>query len=373
MSVTSISTKNRNLLWAVSGGRCQYEGCNKVLYTDILTKRACNSSYIAHIVADESGGPRGDAVRSPLLKNDISNLMLLCDVHHRMIDIEDIAGHPESRLLEMKRMHEERIRIQTGISPNKCSEIVLYGANIGLHSSPLSYEIACATLSPEFYPRSERAVEIGLINSCMTDDTDTYWVAEEENLIKHVEQQIKTPIRNGEAKHYSVFALAPQPLLIKLGTLLNDLHQVRVYQKHREPDSWKWQVNLPSMEFSLLAPADFDGIPVLILGLSATICLDRIVAVLGKGVSIWHLTVENPNNDCMKTEAVLSEFRKIVRGAFDKIKSRHGCIPLHVFPAMPVAAAVEFGRVWMPKADMPMIIYDQNKAKGGFSKTITIN
>ena len=28
--------------------------------------------------------------------------------------------------------------------------------------------------------------------------------------------------------------------------------------------------------------------------------------------------------------------------------------------------------VWMPKADMPLVIYDENKAKGGFYKTITI-
>ena len=37
----------------------------------------------------------------------------------------------------------------------------------------------------------------------------------------------------------SVFALAPQPLLEKLGTKLTDLHKVKVYQKHRELDTWK--------------------------------------------------------------------------------------------------------------------------------------
>ena len=28
MSVTSISSKNKNLLWAVSAGRCEYIGCS---------------------------------------------------------------------------------------------------------------------------------------------------------------------------------------------------------------------------------------------------------------------------------------------------------------------------------------------------------
>ena len=47
MSVTNITIKKQNLLWAVSGGRCEYEGCNRILYTDILTKKKYNSAYIA--------------------------------------------------------------------------------------------------------------------------------------------------------------------------------------------------------------------------------------------------------------------------------------------------------------------------------------
>ena len=52
--------KNQNLLWAISGGRCEYEGCNTPLYMDILTKKKYNKAYIAHIVADSLDGPRGD-------------------------------------------------------------------------------------------------------------------------------------------------------------------------------------------------------------------------------------------------------------------------------------------------------------------------
>ena len=72
MSNTLIKTKNQNLLWAMSGGRCEYEGCNRVLHTDILTKKNYNSAYIAHIVADKPKGPRGDAKRSKLLSDETS-------------------------------------------------------------------------------------------------------------------------------------------------------------------------------------------------------------------------------------------------------------------------------------------------------------
>jgi len=49
------------------------------------------------------------------------------------------------------------------------------------------------------------------------------------------------------------------------------------------------------------------------------------------------------------------------RQAIDKINQIHGCDPLHIFPAIPVSAAVEMGKLWMNKGDMPLIVYDYNK------------
>jgi hypothetical protein len=38
---------------------------------------------------------------------------------------------------------------------------------------------------------------------------------------------------------------------------------------------------------------------------------------------------------------------------------------------MPASLAVETGRIWMPKADLEMLIYDQNREKG-FVPTLSI-
>ncbi|MED4570056.1 hypothetical protein P9302_11290 [Brevibacillus agri] len=43
----------------------------------------------------------------------------------------------------------------------------------------------------------------------------------------------------------------------------------------------------------------------------------------------------------------------------------HDSLP-HVFPAGPVATAIEFGCIWMPKADLPLSLYDENRIVGGF-------
>lgn len=372
MSQTNMSAKNQNLLWAISGGRCQYEGCNKILHTDILTKYRYNSAYIAHIVADSPDGPRGDHDRSHLLSDNISNLILLCDVHHRLIDNVSVALHPESKLLDMKRKHEDRIQRLTSISPNMSTEIVLYSANIGHNNALLSYHQACEAILDKYYPADDNAIEIGVKNICHSDDTKSYWSTEEENLCLQFNLKIKPKLMIGGSSHYSLFALAPQPLLIRLGVLLNDIVNVRVYQKHRETSTWKWQTGLTNTDYKINEPTQKNKTPVLAISLSANIDNGRIHKVLGDNISVWELTIDTPNSDFLKTEELLSKFRITMRSLFNDIKTCHGSVPLHVFPAMPLSAAVELGRVWMPKADMPLVIYDENKAVGGFYETITI-
>ena len=65
--------------------------------------------------------------------------------------------------------------------------------------------------------------------------------------------------------------------------------------------------------------------------------------------------------------------KKLLRDLFDRIKAYHGEGALiHVFPAVPASAAVETGRVWIPRADLAMKIYDRNQTAQAFVPTITI-
>lgn len=57
-----------------------------------------------------------------------------------------------------------------------------------------------------------------------------------------------------------------------------------------------------------------------------------------------------------------------MRRLFDKIKLIHGEESvIHIFPASSISMAVELGRVWMPKADLPLYLYDENKKVVGFT------
>jgi hypothetical protein len=149
-----------------------------------------NAAYIAHIIADQPGGPRGDATLSEALKSDLTNLMLMCDKHHRLIDRDDITGHPVERLKAMKALHEKRIDALTDIAPDKQSHVILYGANIGAQGSPLSLREAALGMVPDRFPASQNPLELGLGNSSFEDQTPEFWRFEAMQLRNMVVQQI---------------------------------------------------------------------------------------------------------------------------------------------------------------------------------------
>lgn len=374
MSASSIPERVKTRLWGRAAGRCEYAGCNIPLWLDSLTKFEFNVSYIAHIVADNPDGPRGDAVLSENLRSDISNLMLLCDAHHRLIDQGDVEGHPVERLRSMKAAHEQRIEIQSGLSEQKHSHIVLYGANIGQFTSPVSHANASSAMVPDRYPADSTPISIGMVNSSFEDSSDQFWQIEGDHLRKMVLQQIRPRIAHGGLEHLSVFALAPQPLLILLGSLLSDLQAIDVYQLHREPRGWRWQDEDDDIEYAIIEPSAIVNPPALVLSISGTITNDRIAPLFDSEVSIWRLEIGEPHNDFLKSKEQARKFRQLARRLLDRIKEVHGeGQMLHVFPAMPAALAVELGRILSPKADLSLAVYDQNKALGGFRFALNIN
>ena len=161
---------------------------------------------------------------------------------------------------------------------------------------------------------------------------------------------------------------------MRLGHLLSELPAVDVYQRRRDPQTWRWANHSTEVDFLIDEPAQKNNRPpALVLSLSATVTDERITAVLGAEVAIWRLRIPNPEQDFLRAREHLTAFRRAVRIVLDRIKSAHGqAALLHVFPAMPVSAAVEFGRVIQPKADLTMQVYDQQQPQG-FVATLTLN
>jgi hypothetical protein len=364
-------------LWGRSAGRCQFDGHNKLLYKSSVTQDAVNIAEKAHIYAFSTDGARGNEPYKDKLENinEIENLMLLCEECHKLIDKDTDGTKYSAKLLqEWKKAHEERIEIVTAIKSDKKSHVVFYGSNIGDEKSPIQKNLAIEAMFPNHYPAEERPIILSM-DSSHEDKSPEFWEAEEKHLVKMYQRHIETRIQENNPSHFSVFAFATIPLLIKLGTLFTDKISVDTYQPTKEPKTWSWQDDPDDFEFIINEPKDFTNPPVLIVSLSDKISHERVTSVVGKNISIWEITVAEVyrHNDFIKHPNQLSKLRTSLRKLMAKIREKHGQkTPLMIFPTMPISCAIEFGRIRMPKAEMPWIIYDQNNKMNSFIKALEI-
>jgi SMODS-associated and fused to various effectors sensor domain len=374
MSKSSVPQRIQSALWARAAGRCEYRGCNEPLVGDLIAgKEDGIYGFIAHIVADSPGGPRGDLVRSPLLAKSLENLMLLCARHHKLIDVDVPDDHPEPVLLAMKDAHEARVETNAGIAEEYASHVLRFGATIGSNEALVSTQAIFSAMPPDRHPATRQTIDLELIGAAYRDDEADYWNLQRRNLQRLFAERLGGRIERQEIRHLSVFALAPQPLLIELGRLLYDIVDTTVHQRHREPPTWRWQRDRPILQFVASEPTTAATGPVALkLAVSATVTDDRIEQVLGRDCAIWALTIADPGNDVVRRPEDLSEYRKALRRMYNDIKARHGQrAVINLFPVLPASLAVETGRVWMPKADLEMLIYDQNRERG-FVPTLSV-
>lgn len=373
MSNTTIPLKVKQDLWFAAHGRCEFTGCNKPLYVHGVTMNGCNISNYAHIIGDSENGPRGDKALSRKLAQDPSNLILLCPECHRLIDQEGKDKFTVEILRNMKKEHEERIERVTGIQPDKKSLVVIYGPKIGSDTPHFHKDTLYNTIFPEKYPSATSPVEIQMNNSVMQDGDSDYWAAEIKQIESICEERILKPLKEHEVSDVSLFALGPQPLLVKLGTVLNDKYPIHIYQKHHSLDSWKWFDEEESNNICVVEPEDKSKDPVLVIALSANAIKERINKRYGDEASVWCITCANPGNDMLRSKEQLKQFGKVARQAMDDIKTHHpDATPLKIFMAAPSACAVELGRIRMQKADLFWTLYDYNLEKGEDFETITI-
>lgn len=350
-----IPVKIQNVLWARAAGRCEFDGCNEMLSEDWLTGKTINGAQMAHIlpVANSARRKKGQTEE---LKIDIDNLMLLCYKHHNLIDKSAPDEYPEDRLKEMKKKHEERIKMATEVQENKQTLVVMYAANIANDTPLLNYRDAQLAISPQYFCAEHSPVRIQMKGA--TKETDTgYWEIEDKSLVNSVQRLVLEPLKEHQYEHISLFAIAPQPLLVRLGTLLNEKYPVRVFQKIRTPQTWTWQ-NGAVFSFTVTEPKDKSKQPAVVFAISADAIIKRTEDYYHGEASIWVLTVDHPDMNIMLSEDQLTSFRTAARSFIEQVSNSTSFDSIHVHMAMPVSCAIELGRVWMPKAHKDLLLFD---------------
>ena len=100
----AISDKTRKQLWGKAGSRCAV--CRKPL---IMPGTDSDGPSIvgdeAHVVAREPDGPRGQSELPLDRRDEYDNLILLCKVHHKLVD-DQPNRYTVDWLLPLKQAHE---------------------------------------------------------------------------------------------------------------------------------------------------------------------------------------------------------------------------------------------------------------------------
>src|ERR1700734_4125683 len=96
----SISTIKR--LFALSGNQCAFPKCDA-----LLTVRESLVGEICHIRGKKPGSARYASSENLDENHDFDNLILLCPLHHKVID-DDEQAYTVERLKLMKGEHEAR-------------------------------------------------------------------------------------------------------------------------------------------------------------------------------------------------------------------------------------------------------------------------
>lgn len=372
-----IPPQTQRELWARAAGRCEFRGCNKLLYKDGLTQTRSNLATISHIVANSPDGPRGDPVRSPQLAHDINNLMLTCRDHGKVIDDKAQEGnYPETLLQEFKREHEQRIRVLTESKDDAQTHVLLLQAAIDQRDVCINETDAFRAILPK-YPAEERARLIDLSSLTLPLGGDRGFRLLADNISEQTRLLLQRQAGQARIKSLSVFALAPVPLLIHFGHCLGDIEHVDLYQRHRSSQNWTWPIEEDAGEFyEILEPEIYDsgGCPIaLVLAVSDVVRRDCVSTVLGDNTLVHEIRAQQPSQDFLRSRKRLELFGYEVRKLLSSLRDGYGRDrQIHVFAAVPAPIAVEFGRN-IKAFDASFVVYEYQKADRVYIPVLTIN
>ncbi|MBI6710694.1 SAVED domain-containing protein [Pseudomonas syringae] len=250
-----------NWVYARSGGICEFEGCDQELFKD--SRDHCGYyGYLAHIVAAKPKGPRGDEKLSSALAQSPANIMLCCDIHHRLIDKVEPDSYPRERLEAMvaTRISWRSNQAKTLAYPT-VHALAFIGDIAGRTSGFSQHDARKALFEAQLMPSSERVAEFLLRDSQGGNDVDDpgYWSAflrTFQSQIRLVHDSVRGHGAFGsQAEELAIFPLGNMPAMLLGGWLISEARRVELFSFRRNPGTWvRLQDDNPPVTFAWSKP-----------------------------------------------------------------------------------------------------------------------
>lgn len=381
VSRNKIRDSVRLAIWARAAGRCTI--CNRRLLGDTRTfMHSVTLAELAHNVGatDGDASPRTDAATPGMDREDEENLLLVCHDCHRIIDHEDhVRLFPAWKLHELKRAHEQRIEMATANGGLTRTAVIRIGANIrGAFSIASQREVARTLFALNY---------LGLVESQWSGDfTCTiyghaggkgYWAAGEQR-IDDTLARVKQAIEQDDVEHISVFPFAPIPLLVYLGSHLDDKTTIRIFQKHRgQGADWSWSKQGDPVGFTsdVVAADEAATDVVLVCAISSAIDpADLPERLRDVPRHVLHPDGCVPSPVLVTHERTLHNFATAWRMMLADVESVHPrATRWHLVASVPLSVAVELGRALMRGSQPRVTVYERVGADTGYAAALDVN
>lgn len=360
-------------LWGRTAGRCQFKGCNIAVFMDPTSKKRSSHAVIAHIIAYSPDGPRGDPVLSPRLAKDITNLMLTCSTHSKIIDDKKYEAEFSVELLrQWKKDHEDRVRELTAMLDEDKVHVLTLSANI----RGTLVSIPDAEIDRALFPRwREREAAFRIQIDRQMDEGDApYWDYARTAIDKQMDHFLRQDLNN-----VAVFALAPIALLVHLGYRLGDRLELDIFQRSRRSgnDKWCWDSSpaSSSRHFTYPAPSEVDASledVAFVISISGQVDRAKVQQAVGETTDTYEIRANQFDVDFFTHREQLSLLGADFRRLMSRITSEYPNLKrLHLFLAAPVSVAVMVGASFIEKAHEKILVYEYSNPRG-YTLAITL-
>ncbi|MCX4797637.1 SAVED domain-containing protein [Streptomyces sp. NBC_01242] len=370
--------------------------CNAYLLEGAMSGRTLPLGEVAHIVGQSTDprSPRGADPMEKALRDDADNLMLLCAQQHMEIDAKAALDvFTVEWLRGVKQEHEDRVRHLTALGPERATTVVRMVGSVHGNSVELSRETAAKAVTAghrfplylESYTR--HGVEIDLRHT-PGEQAAAAWDAEPaaeasrhyyRQATKVIDDVVQNRLRPGiecdSVQHVSVFGFARLPLLVYLGSLLDDTVPTDVFQRHRHEQSWVWPAESgPVTEFAahpVQTGPDGDE-AVVVVNVSGVIAPYEIPQELSalRRYEVSPVGAQ-AGPDILRCRASLRRLEETVRMLLARLEREAKSLRrLHVLPAVPLSAAVALGRAHHPQVHPQLVIYE--RLAGSYVPTLEV-
>jgi hypothetical protein len=299
----------------------------------------------------------------------------MCQPCHKRIDDKNTwRSYPEDLLQEYKRDHEARVSLVTGLDDSRKTHWIVFTARIGDRVPPIDISAACdAIVKAGLYPLTPEPYIIDSTASTVLDHEPEFWPHHTSNLERRIQRFLDNDLQNSNCKRVCLFGIAPMPLLMKFGHGFGQMIETRVFQRCRDSGAWSWGMGDGSLTFSSSQKLHTQQSATVALSISISGQVDATAMETALGGAFHHYEIRSTDlsPSVLKAHGDLQRFGETFLSTLSQIVAQHPEISeVSLFPAMPVAAAVELGRQKLPKGHPRFRVYDYRS--GSFSPTIIV-